>query len=70
MNELVMNARQNWGFQGNTPREDLSDNLYRLGQIILDEKDEQQNKNEEERKDEAEKNQKNENNKEPLPSSG
>ena len=40
MNELVMNARQNWGFQGNTPREDLSDNLYRLGQLILDSKSE------------------------------
>lgn len=40
MNELVMNVRQNWGFRANTPREDLSDNLYRLGYMILDEKNE------------------------------
>ena len=44
LNELMLNVRQNWGFRSNTPREDLSDNLYRLGYLILDEKNEQQNK--------------------------
>ena len=48
MNELVMNVRQNWGFRSNTPREDLSDNLYRLGQLILDDKTESQQKLEQE----------------------
>ena len=51
MNELVMNVRQNWGFRSNTPREDLSDNLYRLGQLILDDKTESQQKLEQELQD-------------------